>query len=81
VTSGTRTTHTLTRRSKGEWELCSDHGHKISKLLTTISAVSPEMAMTRAEIWLDVNGNGTVRGDYWARSKGWSDRYALRVSR
>jgi hypothetical protein len=80
VTKGLRTTHTLTRTSKGEWELCSDHAHGITKPLTTIRAVTPEVAMTRAEVWLDVNGNGAVRGDYWAKSRGWSDRWALRIS-
>jgi hypothetical protein len=82
VPTGERTTHTLTLRGHGEWELRSDHGHKITKLLTIIRAATSDAALVRANVWLDVHaGDGVVRGDYWARSRGWSDRWALRISR
>jgi hypothetical protein len=82
MSTGERTTHTLTRTKHGEWELRSDHGHKITKLLTIIRAATPDAAMVRANLWLDTHvGEGVVLGDYWARSRGYTDRWALRISR
>lgn len=75
----TDTTHTLTERAAGEWELRSEHGHKISKPLTTIQAVTPETAMTRAETWLKTHHH-TRRGHRWAKSAGWTRRWALRTT-
>jgi type IV secretory pathway TrbF-like protein len=75
------TTHSLTEARTGEWELHSQHRHHITKLLTTIRAVTPETAMTRAEIWLRIHHPPTQRlGHRWAKSRGYSRRWVLRTA-
>lgn len=76
------TTHSLTENRAGEWQLCSEHGHGITKPLTTIHAVHPDTAMTRAEIWLRTHHPHTARiGSRWGKSTGYSRRWVLRRSR
>lgn len=74
-------THFLHRRpGTHEWELRRNHGHGILKLLTVVRAVTAEAAQRAAIDWLDRHGLRR-RGDRWAKSHGWTDRYALRESR
>jgi hypothetical protein len=78
------TTHTLTQTQHGEWELHSEHrhnGHRITKLLTTIRAITPETAMTHANMWLRIHHPPTRRlGNRWAKSRGYTRRWALRTA-
>jgi hypothetical protein len=77
---GDKTTHILQRVHGHQWELRRDGGNRRVVTMTTITAMSPEAAMVRAGIWLQVHENGLPRGDRWCRSKGYTDRYVLRTT-